>query len=124
MKNKRIKINMNKLKEIFNEVKSSWKQVPNSVKFWNSLLLAGLVALGIIQYELLMIALFIGSFLTIGIVIDKIYDARSDTEKHIWIMFMPITWIVIIVTIIGFSIYGLYKITIEPFNNWLNKEKE
>jgi uncharacterized BrkB/YihY/UPF0761 family membrane protein len=115
---------MDKLKEIFNEVKSSWKEATNSVKFWNSLLLAGLLTLGIIQYELLMIALFIGSFLTIGIVIDKIYDARSDTEKHIWIMFMPITWIVIIVTIIGFSIYGLYKITIEPFNNWLNKEKE
>ena len=110
---------MNKLKEILKDVKSSWKEVPNSVKFWNSLLLAGLLALGIIQYELLMIALFIGSFLTIGIFIDG-----DDTEKHLWMIFMPITWFFIILTITGFSIYGLYKITIEPFNNWLNKEKE
>jgi hypothetical protein len=110
---------MNKLKEILKDVKSSWKQSPTSVKFWNSLLLAGLVALGIIQYELLIIALFLGSILTFAIVIDG-----DDTENHLWMMFMPITWIAIIVTIIGFSIYGLYKITIEPFNNWLNKEKE
>ncbi len=111
---------MNKLKEILKDVKSSWKKSPTSVNFWNSLLLAGLVALGIIQYELLIIALFLGSILTFAIVID----GDKDTEKHLWMIFMPITWIAIIVTIIGFSIYGLYKITIEPFNNWLNKEKE
>jgi len=115
---------MDKLKEILKDMKSSWKEATNSVKFWNSLLLAGLLTLGIIQYELLMIALFFGSFLTIGIVIDKIYDYRSDTQKHLWMIFMPITWIAIILVVIILLIIDFYKIIIEPFNNWLNKEKE
>lgn len=60
-----------------------------------------------------------GSILAIAISIDG-----DDLSKHLWILFMPITWGVIL---LGLAIWGtiyLYSISIARFNRWLDGEND
>lgn len=93
----------------------NWDSIPKSVRFWNVLLILGLVVIGIFTWELLAILLALGSVLTVALSLD---DA---TKNHLWIAFMPITWFCVIGISICVLLYKLYKITIVPFNNWINK---
>jgi hypothetical protein len=68
--------------------------------------------------DFLLVALFFGSLLTIALAVD------GDTENHFWIFFMPITWFCLALIGIGAMFFGLYKITVEPFNNWLNNKND
>jgi uncharacterized membrane protein YecN with MAPEG domain len=112
---------MSRIKNFFVEIGNDWKAIPRSVRFWNILLILSLIGLGLYNLDLLYIALGIGSILTIGMVMDG--ETDGETDNHIWILFMPITWCCIALVGIGAIFYGIYKITIEPFNRWLNKEK-
>jgi hypothetical protein len=96
----------------------TWNVVPNSVKFWNGLVLLLLIIVGIINMDFLYILLGIGSILSIGIMIDG-----DNTQEHLWMILMPISWLFIFLLLIG-GLFGLiYLKIITPFNDWLNKEK-
>lgn len=105
------------MKKIIKEIKEDWKVLPNSVKFWNGLALLGLIISGIFSLNILYIELAIGSIILVGLVMD------GETENHVWGMFMPITWVCILLVGIGLLLNLIYKNTILNFNNWLNKEK-
>jgi hypothetical protein len=103
------------MKKFLLEIKQELIDTPNSVKFWNLMVLVGLVISGIFSLELLVVELFIGSFLTFGLAID------GSTDNHLWMILMPITWGCMLLVGVGFLIYFIYKNTIEKFNNWLDK---
>jgi hypothetical protein len=51
------------MEEIISDIKSNWKKTPNSVKFWNGLVLVGLIITGILSLEVLGVVLAILSLL-------------------------------------------------------------
>ena len=76
------------IKEHINDVKQNWKEIPNSVKFWNGLLIVLLTIASIIDINFLRLFWAIGSLLTIGLFIDGDEDRMS---KQLWIWLVPIT---------------------------------
>jgi flagellin-like hook-associated protein FlgL len=60
------------MKKFLLEIKQELIDTPNSVKFWNLMVLVGLVISGIFSLDLLVVELFIGSFLTLGLAIDGV----------------------------------------------------
>lgn len=110
---------MKRIKEIVVDIGKDFKEIPNSVKFWNCLLLILLMGAGVYSTFLLKVLLVMGSILAIAISIDG-----DDLSKHLWILFMPITWGVIL---LGLAIWGtiyLYSISIARFNRWLDGEND
>jgi hypothetical protein len=101
------------------ELIESWNEIPNSIKFWNGLVLLLLIIVGIINMDILYILISLGSLLTLGIMIDG-----DDSKHHLWIILMPVTWLLIFLMLIGGLFFLLYLKVITPFNDWLNKEKD
>jgi hypothetical protein len=101
------------------ELIESWNEIPNSIKFWNGLVLLLLIIVGIVNMELLYVLLSFGSLLTLGIMIDG-----DDSKHHLWMILMPITWLLIFLSLIIGLFYFFYLKVIIPFNDWLNKEKD
>jgi len=105
------------MKKFLLEIKEEFNNIPNSVKFWNLIVLIGLILSGIFSIDLLMVELLIGSILTLALVID------GNEDNHIWMIFMPITWLVMLIA----GVIGLGTLintnTIKKFNNWLDKKK-
>lgn len=110
---------MKRIKEMMIDIWKEFKKIPNSVKFWNCLLLILLVGVGVHSTFLLNVLLVMGSILAIAVSIDG-----DDLSNHLWVLFMPITWGVIL---LGLAIWGtvyLYSISIARFNRWLDGEND
>jgi hypothetical protein len=105
------------MKNFLQEIKQDFIEVPNSVKFWNGMVLLGLIISGIFSLELLAFEWFIGSIILLAMVID------GDLDNQLWGMFMPLTWFCLLLVGVGFLLYFIYKNTILEFNDWLDKEK-
>ena len=105
------------MKKFLLEIKQDFNNIPNSVKFWNLLVLIGLILSGIFSIDLLMVELLIGSILTLALVID------GNEDNHIWMIFMPISWLGILIAGVIVSVELIYTKIIKKFNNWLDKEK-
>ena len=105
------------MKKFLLEIKQDFNNTPNSVKFWNLLVLIGLILSGIFSIDLFVCELVVGSIVAFGLVIE------GSEDNHIWIFFMPITWLVMLIA----GVIGLGTLintnTIKKFNNWLDKEK-
>ena len=106
-------------KAIFAGIKESWDETPNSVKFWNGLLVFAIIIAGIILPETLIVVFSLGSLITLALFLDQ-----DHIEKHLWIWIMPITWLFVIAAIVIGGGYLLYKNTIAKFNDWLDKKPE
>ena len=111
------------MKEIITDIKNDWRKTPNSVKFWNGLVLLGLIISGIISLELLSFILAVMSIFTLALLIDGMGDDGKHLNKHIWMWFTPLVWV--FVCLFGLAYLGikLYESTISKFNVWLDKEK-
>ena len=64
-----------------------------------------------------MCELVVGSILTLALVID------DNEDNHIWMIFMPITWLGMLIAGVIVSVELIYTKIIKKFNNWLDKEK-
>lgn len=96
-----------------NEFFKKWGSEPFSVKFWNIIVLLILVISGIFApIPLLGVELLLGSIITIGIVMD------NYTDRHYWIMLMPIFWLFALIVIVGMSIAYI----ISKFNDLIDKK--
>lgn len=96
-----------------NEFFKEWGSEPFSVKFWNIIVLLILVISGIFApLPLLVVELLLGSIITIGLVID------NYTDRHYWIMLMPIFWILFLLVIVGIGI----AYTISKFDDLIDKK--
>ncbi len=105
------------MKKFLLEIKEEFNNIPNSVKFWNLIFLIWLILSGIFSIDLLMVELLIGSILTLALVID------GNEDNHIWMIFMPISWLGILIAGVIVSVELIYTKIIKKFNNWLDKEK-
>jgi hypothetical protein len=105
------------MKKFLLEIKQDFNNIPNSVKFWNLLVLIGLILSGVFSIDLLMCELVVGSMLTLALVID------DNEDNHIWMIFMPITWLGMLFVGVIVSVELIYTKIIKKFNNWLDKEK-
>jgi len=105
------------MKKFLLEIKQDFNNIPNSVKFWNLLVLIGLILSGIFSIDLLLCELVVGSILTLALVID------GNEDNHIWMIFMPITWLGMLIAGVIVSVELIYTKIIKKFNNWLDKEK-
>lgn len=110
---------MNKL--IF-EIKFAWNSTPNSVKFWNGLVLVGLIISGVFSLDLLYVEWGILSVFALALFIDGMNDDGKRLDKHIWIYFTPLSWGLLILGLIFMGCIVLYDGTIVIFNNWLDKK--
>jgi hypothetical protein len=97
-----------------------WKNEPGSVKFWNLIVLLILVLSPIFSLELFYAELLLGSIIDLGFLIDN----DRDGDSHYWIMLMPLTWVLFIISLIAIGV----GFSISYFNSWLdkifNKEKD
>lgn len=106
-------------KEALKEISKDWKEIPNSVKFWNSTVLLILISIGIYDLEVLGVVSIITSLLAFAIIIEN-----ADTEKHLWIWFTPLMWILTAISLIVLGGVFVYSKTIDKFNDWLDSKGE
>ena len=111
------------MKDLLMSIKKTWKERPNSVKFWNGLLLLGLIIIGVIDLEILSVVLGLMSIVALAVYFDVMGQSDDDLENHIWLYFTPFTWCLLIIGLILIGSYEFYKGTIVKFNNWLDKQK-
>lgn len=101
------------------KIKIGDRYYKKSVVLWNTLLVAGIYSLGFIDLQLM------GGFLLLGSLVELIVASDKDKlDNHIWITFMPLTWLILLFGGIILGIGWIYKNTIVKFNNWLDKEDE
>jgi hypothetical protein len=105
---------------MINRIKQFFRDTPNSVLFWNGLVLLSLITIGIINLDLLGVTLGILSIFSFAVLIGA---NESEIENNLWLYFTPPVWFTLIIVLIGFLLYKFYKKVIEPFNRWLNKNK-
>lgn len=104
--------------KIINKLRDSWNDIPNSVKFWNGLVLLILIVIGVIDIEILSGVLLLGSILAVGVFLD----GKSDSNPWIW--FTPVIWILLLFASIFHLCDYIGEKIIEPFNDWLNKKSD
>jgi hypothetical protein len=102
-------------------IQEGWRKTPNSVKFWNGLVLLGLIITGIIDLDLLLIVLAVMSIFTLALFIDGMSDDGKRLDKHIWMWFTPLVWMLVCGGGLVYLGIKLYETTIMKFNNWLDK---
>jgi uncharacterized BrkB/YihY/UPF0761 family membrane protein len=107
------------MKEFISDIKRNWKETPNSVKFWNGLVLLGLIIIGIIDLEALGAVLGLMSIATLAVLLRAIGDGDC-LENHLWIWFTPLAWFMLIMVLILYGCHKFYEKIIMKFNNWLN----
>ena len=110
------------MEKIIFDIKRNWKETPNSVKFWNGLILLGLVVSGILDFQLLGIELMIMSLFTFVLWIGSLGE-EGNLDKHLWVWFTPLLWCLVIIGLIIYGCIKLQETTISKFNDWLDKEK-
>ena len=99
-------------------------RLPNSVKFWNGLVLVGLIITGALSLDILSVVLAIMSIAALAVFLDAMGSGNDDyLDNHLWVYFTPLCWGLLIVGLIFIGCYKLYERTIVKFNKWLNKEK-
>ena len=97
--------------------KSMKIKIKRSQLFWLPVYIIILVITGIISLEALGYVFAFGSFLTIAVALD---DLVND---NIWIWLMPITWVCMLVGVIGMGLMFLYENSIGKLNAWLDRDK-
>lgn len=111
-------------------IKQFFKDTPNSVFFWNGLVLLSFILLYIIGEDITMGMIVMINIPAFFMILINLEDSRYNSSKkvigyHYWIYLAPITWVLIL---IGLIIGGVVWIIIQGseyskhFNNWLNKK--
>ena len=99
-------------------------KLPNSVKFWNGLVLVGLIITGVLSLDILSVVLAIISIVALAMFIDGMGSGDDNyLDNHLWIYFAPLSWGLFILALIVIGVGKLYGGTIVKFNSWLNKQK-
>lgn len=114
-------LKLHKMEKLIFEIKFAWNTIPNSVKFWNGLVLLGLIISGIISSDLLYIEWGIMSVFALALSLDAMSDDKN-LDKHIWIYFTPLSWVILLLGLIIMGCISFYDRVIVKFNNWLNKK--
>jgi hypothetical protein len=110
------------MEKLIFEIKFAWNRIPNSVKFWNGLVLLGLIISGIISSDLFYIEWGIMSVFALALGLDVMSEDKN-LDNHIWIYFTPLSWVILLVGLIIMGCISFYDRVIVKFNNWLNKKK-
>jgi hypothetical protein len=105
------------MKKVLLSIREDLSNTPNSVKFWNFMVLIVLVVSGLFSLDLLFFEWLIGSVITFAIVVD------GNERNQFWMFFMPLTWGCMLFVGCGALMYLIYKNTILKFNSWLDKNK-
>jgi hypothetical protein len=111
------------MKNLITDIKENWRKTPNSVRFWNGLILLGLVITGIISLDLLSFVLVVMSIFTLALFINELGNDGKSLDKHIWMWFTPLVWVLVCCGGLVYLGIKLYESTISKFNDWLDKEK-
>lgn len=102
-------------------IQENWKNIPNSVKFWNGLLLLGLIITGTISLEALLCVLTLMSIFALAILIDSIGESEK-LENHLWLWLTPSVWCLLCLGALIYLMIKGYEKTIGRFNEWINSK--
>ena len=102
-------------------IQENWKNTPNSVKFWNGLLLFGLIITGLISLEALVVLLGLMSIFSLVVFFGGIVDSEK-LEKHLWLWLTPSVWVMVVIALIIYGCITFYENTICKFNEWINNK--
>jgi hypothetical protein len=111
-------------------IKQFFKDTPNSVLFWNGLGLLAFIILCSMGEQVALVTMLILSIPALFMIVINLEDAKYDDSVeiigyHYWAYLAPITWVLLILAIVVFSISWLVSKVIKKvkqFNNWLNKK--
>ena len=102
-------------------IQENWRNIPNSVKFWNGLVLLGLIITGIISLEVLLVVLGIMSIFSI-IVFLGIIGKSEKLENHLWLWLTPSVWCLLCAGLLIYLMIKGYENTVGKFNTWIDNK--
>lgn len=102
-------------------IQENWKNTPNSVKFWNGLLLFGLIIAGIISLEVLVLLLGLMSIFAFAVLVDSIGESEK-LDNHLWLWLTPSVWCLLCLGALIYIMIKGYEKTIGRFNEWINSK--
>ena len=111
-------------------IKQFFKDIPNSVFFWNGLALLAFIILCCIGEGVALGTMFLISIPAFFMIVLNWEDLKYDDNVkiigyHWWAYLAPVTWVIIV---IGLILGGLVWIILKgseyagQFNDWLNKK--
>jgi len=111
-------------------VKQFCKDTPNSVWFWNILVVLVFILIWMLNKEISLVIYALINIPAFFMIFINLQDAKYDDSVkiigyHYWVYLTPITWVLLAVAVVIFSISWLIVKVIEKvkqFNNWLNKK--
>lgn len=103
-------------------IQENWRNIPNSVKFWNGLVLLGLIITGIISLEILLVVLTIMSIFSLIVFFDGIIGESEKLENHLWLWLTPSVWCLLCAGVLIYLMIKGYEKTIGRFNEWINSK--
>ena len=109
-------------KTLKERIQENWRNIPNSVKFWNGLLLLGLIITGIISLEILLAVLGIMSIFSLIVFFDGIIGKSEKLENHLWLWLTPSVWCLLCAGLLIYLMIKGYENTIEKFNDWIDNK--
>ena len=102
-------------------IQENWRNIPNSVKFWNGLVLLGLIITGIISLEVLLVVLGIMSIFSIIVFLGSIGESEK-LENHLWLWLTPSVWCLLCAGLLIYLMIKGYENTIDKFNDWIDNK--
>lgn len=103
---------------IKNGFKDFFKDATPAVKFWNAIAYIAFIIIAFINIEAAGVISGILSLFVLALVLDEEFEKNPDV--HFWPPLSFLFWIGILFGCLAGCIYGLWYITLRPFNNWLN----
>ncbi|QQO91962.1 amino acid transporter [Flavobacterium phage vB_FspM_immuto_3-5A] len=111
-------------------LKQFFKDTPNSVFFWNGLVLLLFTILCSMGESVALGTMLVISIPALFRIIINLEDAKYDDSikvigYHYWVYLTPLTWILFIIAAIIALVFWLANKganKVKQFNNWLNKK--
>jgi NADH:ubiquinone oxidoreductase subunit 6 (subunit J) len=102
-------------------IQENWRNIPNSVKFWNGLVLLGLIITGIISLEVMVLLLGLMSIFAFVVLVDSIGESEK-LDNHLWLWFTPFIWGLLCTGLLIYLMIKGYENTVGKFNTWINSK--
>lgn len=91
----------------------------NSIIFWNVMIYVTTIIGYCINWEITcLITAGLGSLIFLVVMLDGV-----EQDLDLWYPLTFLFWILAVLVGIGFLFFGIYYITIRPFNEWLDNTK-
>lgn len=104
------------MKDFLETFIDTWHKSSKSEVLWTLILLITLIIFGIYYPIIPFIVLSVGSLLCLAFWAQL----NKEGDPVLWTFFMPITWVMIFVSLLIVFVEWVYDKTVRPFNKFIN----